>query len=89
MFIVPYNSGLDGKSMDVEKYLSRKPTRMMRIKSHQQEQDTSVTPQLALCLAGSMQDPRQRPLPPPLVPDPISGTESVDRTAITPVHGKS
>lgn len=37
MFIVPYNSGLDGKSMDVEKYLSRKPMRMMRIKSCQQD----------------------------------------------------
>lgn len=38
MFIVPYNSGLDGKSMDVEKYLSRKPKRIMKIKSYQQDQ---------------------------------------------------
>jgi len=37
MFSVPYSSGLDGKSVDVEKYLSRKAMRMMRIKSYQQD----------------------------------------------------
>lgn len=89
MFIVPYNSGLDGKSMDVEKHLSRKPTRMMRIKSHQQEQDTSVTHSLLCASLGACRTPARDPCPPPLIPEPISGTESVDRTAITPVHGKS